>query len=379
LDPVSEPLQRIAIDVLGPLDPPTDDGNRYVLVIVDYLTKWAEAYAMPDQTTLEIAKHLVDDFICRFGIPTQLHSDQGRQFESAIFQEMCKLLGIRKTRTTPLHPQSDGQTERMNRTLLDVLAKLAREHRTNWDKYLCFAMAAYRSSVHTTTNETPNRLMLGRETMTPASLLAPSPPDAPERTPWVDALHQKFQDTYELVVTTTKAAQRTGKACVDRRQKGYRFNEGDQVWLYNPKPKKGITPKLDAHRWIGPYTVVRCISYCVYCIKRAGERNGHVVNADRLAPYVQRDTRRFVETNERSDSEERDDDTQDERESVACQDECEVRDEDDDGVRDDTQEVAHDAQASYEEEFADSLQPSQATKRAQRQQRRPQRLDDYEV
>ena len=100
-------------------------------MIVDYLTKWAEAYAMPYQTSENMAKILVNEFICRFGIPSQIHSDQGSQFEAALFQQMCQLLGMRKTRTTAFHPQSDGQTERQNRTVIDVLAKLARENPCN--------------------------------------------------------------------------------------------------------------------------------------------------------------------------------------------------------------------------------------------------------
>ena len=102
-NPVGEPLQRVALDIMGPLEPPTPHGNRYILVIVDYLTKWAEAYAMPNQTSETVAKILVNEFICRFGIPSQIHSDQGTQFEAALFQQMCHLLGMRKTRTTAFH------------------------------------------------------------------------------------------------------------------------------------------------------------------------------------------------------------------------------------------------------------------------------------
>ena len=166
----------MALDILGPLDPPTARGNRYIMVVVDYCTKWVEAMPMVDQTAQTCARHFVEDFVCRLGIPEQLHSDQGRQFESALFQEMCRLLRINKTRTTALHPQSDGQTERANRTLLDLLAKLVKENESSWDEQLPYALAAYRSSVHRVTGETPNRLMLGREVGTPLSLLACSPP-----------------------------------------------------------------------------------------------------------------------------------------------------------------------------------------------------------
>ena len=96
------------MDILGPL-PLTTRGNRYVLVVTDYFTKWAESYAIPDQSATTVAEKLVSKFICRFGVPRQLHSDQGTNFESKVMAEVCKLLNIEKTRTTPLHPQSDGQ------------------------------------------------------------------------------------------------------------------------------------------------------------------------------------------------------------------------------------------------------------------------------
>ena len=102
---VGAPLERVAIDVLGPLTE-THQGNQYILVVGDYWTKWMEAYAMEDQQAETVAAKLVDEFVCRFGVPMELHSDQGRNFESAVFQEMCKLLGITKTRTTPYNPKS---------------------------------------------------------------------------------------------------------------------------------------------------------------------------------------------------------------------------------------------------------------------------------
>ena len=93
-------------------------------MVSDYFTKWVEAYALPDQTAQTVADVLVRDFICRFGAPTYLHSDQGKNFESHLLKEVCQLLGIKKTRTTAYHPQCDGQVERFNRTLLQMLTGL---------------------------------------------------------------------------------------------------------------------------------------------------------------------------------------------------------------------------------------------------------------
>ena len=113
-------MERIALDILGPL-PSTDDGNKYILVVADYYTKFVEAYAIRDEQAHTVAQKLVEEFICRYGVPNEIHSDQGRNFESNLFKEVCKLLGVRKTRTTPYNPKSDGMVERFNRTLLGML------------------------------------------------------------------------------------------------------------------------------------------------------------------------------------------------------------------------------------------------------------------
>ena len=103
LDHVERPLQRIAMDILEPL-PETEQGNKYILVIGDYFTKWKETYPLPNMEAMTVARHLVGEFLCRFGIPEQLHSDQGRNFESGVI----KAAGVRKIRTTPYHPHSHG-------------------------------------------------------------------------------------------------------------------------------------------------------------------------------------------------------------------------------------------------------------------------------
>ena len=116
-------MERLGVDVLRPF-PVTDSGNRYVLVAMDYFTKWPEAYAVPDQSAATTAERLVEEMFDRFGVPAELHSDQGRNFESQVFGEVCRRLGVHKTTTTPLHPQSDGLVERFNRTLATQLAIL---------------------------------------------------------------------------------------------------------------------------------------------------------------------------------------------------------------------------------------------------------------
>ncbi|VDI21683.1 Hypothetical predicted protein [Mytilus galloprovincialis] len=107
-------MERIATDILGEL-PETESGNKYILVVSDYYTKWTESFAMPNMEAKTVAKIIVEEVIVRFGVPHWIHSDQGRQFESLLFQEMCCILNIKKTRTTPYHPKSDGMVERLKK------------------------------------------------------------------------------------------------------------------------------------------------------------------------------------------------------------------------------------------------------------------------
>ena len=127
---VGAPMERIAVDVLGPL-PKSDAGNQYILIAQDYFTKWPEAFPIPDQRAVTVAEVLVSQFFTRFGTPVELHSDQGRNFESETFQEVCRLLGIHRTRTTTHHLQSDEMVERFNQTLENGLAMFANAHQTD--------------------------------------------------------------------------------------------------------------------------------------------------------------------------------------------------------------------------------------------------------
>ena len=153
-------MQIVAVDILGPLSE-SEAGNSYILVAADYFTRWMEAYAIPNQEATTIAQKLTDELFFRFSPPEQLHSDQGCQFESELMLEVCKLLGIRKTRTTSYHPQSDGLVERFNRTLLSMLATTAKDHPLNWEGQLRKVCMAYNTSVQATTGYTPFYLMFG--------------------------------------------------------------------------------------------------------------------------------------------------------------------------------------------------------------------------
>ena len=117
-------------------------GNICILVVSDYFTKWAEAFALPDHKAITVADTLVTEMFLRYGTPRIIHSDQAAEFQSKLMKELYALLDIQQTRTAPYRPQSDGLIERLNRTILAMLSKLYADNPEDWDDHLPYVMSA---------------------------------------------------------------------------------------------------------------------------------------------------------------------------------------------------------------------------------------------
>ena len=192
------PLDRIQMDILGPL-PESKKGNKYILVIIDQFTKWVEAYPIPYQGSGIVAEKLVQQFISTFGTPLEIHTDQGSNFQSDLIKEVCRLLDITKTRTTPYHPSSNGLVERFNRTLLQMVRCYLDSDQHNWDDHLPLLVAAYRSTPHQSRGFTPNKLMLGREVLQPQDLSFPRPTGKALNTgEYLDHLNESLRLSHDI-------------------------------------------------------------------------------------------------------------------------------------------------------------------------------------
>uniref|UniRef100_A0A3P9KFW8 Gypsy retrotransposon integrase-like protein 1 n=1 Tax=Oryzias latipes TaxID=8090 RepID=A0A3P9KFW8_ORYLA len=215
---VGAPMERIAVDVMGPLNE-TDRHNRYILVVQDYFSKWVEAYPVPNEQATTVAEKIVSEWVCRYGAPYQLHSDQGANFESAVFQGMCELLGINKTRTTPFRPQSDGQVERFNATLQKTLAATAERCHWDWDIMIPYALMPYRATKHSSTGLTPNMMLFGREITEPMDLVVGLLPEnltvdtAPE---YVQRLRERLELSHQLARSVLGRAVERAKRQYDK-------------------------------------------------------------------------------------------------------------------------------------------------------------------
>ena len=279
---VGNPMQLVAVDILGPL-PESEARNSYILVAADYFRRWVEAYPIPNQEATTVARKLTDELFFHFSPPEQLHSDQGRQFESTVTAEMCKLLGIAKTRTTPYHPQCDGLVEHFNRTLLAMLATAVQERLFKWEEYLRRLCMAYNTSIHPTTGYTPFYLMFGRQARMPIDIMYGTPtPQVLSHAEYAERLHQDLELAYHRVRVHLGHKLCHQKDLYDRKVHGRPYECGDLVWLHSPAVPRGQSKKL-RRPWTGPFRVVRKLSDAVYRIQHAqAPRQRLVVHFDCL-------------------------------------------------------------------------------------------------
>ena len=269
--PIGRPWQMVAVDILEV--PLSCSKNRYLLVIQDYFSKWADAIPLPNQTADSITKELVKVF-ATYGMPDILHSDQGRNFESSILRQTLEAFGIKKSRTTAYHPQGDGMVERFNRSLLQMLRSYITDH-AEWERYLPFVLFAYRTAVHASTGVTPFEMMFGRA---PQQLPFPEA-TAYDITSYQNSLRSKLAQLTDYVETHMTEAAYKQKLCYDQHTSVRSFKAGDAVWLASPTAGK-LDPK-----WEGNWKVQTIKGPTTYTISD-GTRT-KTVHVNRLRPRMQ--------------------------------------------------------------------------------------------
>ena len=146
---------------------PSKGNIENILVITDHFTRYALAYPSKTQTAQATARILWDNFICHYGFPEKFISDQGRNFESDLIKELCKIAGVQKLHTTRCHPQGNRQCERFNSTLCNMLGTLSEEEKSDWKSYLGCMTHAYNCTKHASTTYSPYYLMFGRHPRLP--------------------------------------------------------------------------------------------------------------------------------------------------------------------------------------------------------------------
>ncbi len=244
----SEPFEKIVLDIVGPLVT-TLSGNTYILTLQDDLTKYSMGIALPNHQTNTIAEAFVTNFVCTHGIPQIILTDQGTDFLSKIFTEVCNLLQINKINTSPFHPQTNGSLERSHRTLTEYLRHYVDKKLNNWDEYLPYAFFVYNSTEHTSTGYQPYSLLFGRRLEIPVNLSHEPEPRYNYDNYYFD-LKQKMQESHKIARENLIKRKIKSKQNYDSNENPIEIHVKDQVLLRDETQKNKLN-----QLWIGPYEV----------------------------------------------------------------------------------------------------------------------------
>ncbi|XP_029928572.1 uncharacterized protein LOC115374014 [Myripristis murdjan] len=268
---IDVPFSRIAMDIVGPLER-TQAGNRFILVVCDYSTRYPEAFPLRDVTAKQIAYALLQLF-SRVGIPSEILTDQGTNFLSNTLKQVYRMLGIKSIRTTPYHPQTDGLVERYNRTLKSMLKKFISSNGKDWDRWLPYLLFAYREVPQVSTGFSPFELLYGRQVRGPLDVLqeawvSQKAGSSNNVLAYVLRMREKMEEVTKMVRKRMERVQRGQQTWYDKGARERSFEPGQQVLLLLPTVENKLLAK-----WQGPYSIVRKLSSTTYEIEMPERRN----------------------------------------------------------------------------------------------------------
>ena len=251
---IKTPFERIAMDIVGPLER-SSTGNRYILVICDYATRYPEAFPLKSVKARQVANCLLQLF-SRVGIAREILTDCGTNFLSTLLRQVYQLLGVKGIKTTPYHPQTDGLVERYNQTLKGMLRKFVSSTGADWDQWLPYLLFAYREVPQVSTGFSPFELLYGREVKGPLDLLKDhweSPkPEGENVVAYVVKMRERLERMTALAQGNMEMAQQCQKTWYDQKARERVFSPGQQVLVLLPTSDSKLLT-----RWHGPYEVTR--------------------------------------------------------------------------------------------------------------------------
>jgi hypothetical protein len=249
-----KPFEKIALDIVGPLTL-TENGNKYILTLQDNLTKYSQAYAIPNHESSTIAYKLVHDFICKFGIPAEILTDQGSDFTSNLIKNVAKLFKIRKVQTSAYRPQSNGALERSHAVLADYLKNYTSSDQSDWDEWLDMAMFSYNTTPHSATKYTPHELVFGCKPELPSSIIR-KPEFKYTYDDFLDNLKYRLNRCHEIAKNNLLDGKQRSKDLYDRGiTKSDNYNVDEMIFLKNENCKPRLCKKL-SQNFSGPYKII---------------------------------------------------------------------------------------------------------------------------
>lgn len=284
---ISEPFHRVAADIVGPLEPRTTKGNKYILTIIDFATRYPEAVALSGIETERVAEALVDVF-SRVGVPREILTDQGTQFTSDVMKEVSRLLSLKRITTTPYHPMCNGLVEKFNGTLKLMLKRMCAERPKDWDKYLNALLFAYREVPQESLGFSPFELLYGHSVRGPMKILkelwTKEIPDEDVKSTYqyVIDLREKLEETCKIAHEQLEKAQKKQRHYYNRKTKVRQMKVGDKVLILLPTKSNKLLMQ-----WKGPYDIVEKLGDMDYKVNVDGKLK--TLHANLLKKYVERD------------------------------------------------------------------------------------------
>ena len=284
---IDTPFKRVAVDIVGPIAPPSEAGHRYILTLVDYATRYLEAVPLKKITTEAVAEALLDIY-GRVGIPEEVLTDQGTQFMSECMQEVSRLLSIKGLTSTPYHPICNGLVERWNGTLKSMLKRLCQDQPKQWHRLINPVLFAYREVPQESTGFSPFQLLYGRSVRGPGTILKElwtkevNIPEVKSSYEYVTELRERLEDSLKLAQEELEKSQKRYKRHYDRKAKPRRLAVGDRVLILLPTDSNKLLMQ-----WRGPYTVESRVGANDYRVKMGSKTKTYHVNM--LKKYISRE------------------------------------------------------------------------------------------
>ncbi|XP_075775938.1 uncharacterized protein LOC142826874 [Pelodiscus sinensis] len=284
---VSEPFERIGLDLVGPLER-TRRGHQYILVVVDYATRYPEAVPLRKTNAATIADELVKMF-ARVGLPKEILTDQGTNLVSRLMKELCRWLQIKKIRTAAYHPQTDGLVERFNKTLKAMLRRLVQDDPRDWDKLLPPLLFAIREVPQSSVGFSPFELLYGRRPRGILDLVREGWEEqastALGAVQYVIKLRDRMRTIGRWAQENLKKAQETQARHYNTGTRLRVFHPGDPVLVLLPAGESKLLAK-----WQGPYRVTKRIGEVDYEVQVGGKhRQSQVYHVNLLKRWVPRE------------------------------------------------------------------------------------------
>lgn len=253
---IDTPFKRVAVDIIGPINPMSERKNRFILTVVDYATRYPEAVALPSIETERVAEALFEIYT-RVGFPFEMLSDRGSNFTSDMMKEINRLVSVRQLTTTPYHPICNGLCERFNGTLKQILKRLCNEKPRDWDRYLSAVLFAYRGVPQESLRFSPFELLYGHTVRGPMDILhniwtkEVEEDEIKTTYGYVLDLRERLEKTCEIAHQCLNEARQKYKRRYDRRARDRQFKVGDKVLVLLTDDSNKLLMQ-----WKGPYEIV---------------------------------------------------------------------------------------------------------------------------